>query len=87
MNGTNLIAALASPPPAPVVSTPILTDGQILIAWTTVSQQSYQLQWTTNLNGGTWSDLGAATNAPGTVAAMSDTVSNAERFYRVVLLP
>jgi subtilase family serine protease len=90
MNGTNLIAALASqapPPPPPAIISPVLSAGYVLIAWTTVPHAAYQLQYAASLSGGGWSNLGPATNASGTVASMFDAATNAERFYRVLAVP
>jgi subtilase family serine protease len=87
MNGTNLINTLASPIPAPSFLHPAHNAEGIILTWTTVAKQSYQLQYTTNLSTTNWINLGFATNASGSVASMSDSFTNSQRFYRVILLP
>ncbi|HUC85089.1 MAG TPA: S53 family peptidase, partial [Candidatus Acidoferrales bacterium] len=87
MNGTNLIAALASSAPASPAITSSLSAGNLLITWTTQPRVSYQLQYATSLIPADWSNLGPATNATGSVASMVDSLTNAERFYRVLVVP
>jgi subtilase family serine protease len=85
MNGTNLINALASSIPTPIFLTPALTAGSVTLSWNTVAGISYQLQYTSDLSTTDWSNLGSAITASGPVATVSDSLTNSQRFYRVLL--
>jgi subtilase family serine protease len=87
LNGTNLINALASSVPAPSFFSPVYTANRIILSWATVMGESYQLQYTANLSATNWINLGSATNASGPVTSMPDSLTNSQRFYRVILLP
>src|SRR5665213_2331685 len=53
--------------------------------WLALPGQSYQVQFTTNLTGNVWNNLGGLITANNMTAGISDTnAANAGRFYRVV---
>jgi hypothetical protein len=55
--------------------------------WTSLTGELYQVQFTTNLNGNVWHNLGGLITASNLTAGISDTnASNSERFYRVAAL-
>jgi subtilase family serine protease len=85
MNGTNLINALA--PPAPVILSPLAHTGGVNLNWHTVAGAAYQVQTSPNLKPATWSNWGSSITTTGTLATVADTVTNAQRFYRVVVRP
>lgn len=85
MNGTNLINALA--PPAPVLLAPVAHAGSLPLNWRTVAGAAYQVQTTPNLKSATWTNWGAAITTTGTLATVTDTITNSQRFYRVVVRP
>lgn len=89
MRGTNLINALA--PPSVSVSAgfppPDQHNTRIVLKWATEPSESYQVQYTTDLRSPDWINLGPPTNAAGIVGTMSDSPTNSQRFYRVILLP
>jgi len=85
MNGTNLINALA--PPAPVIQPALARASGVTLNWHTVAGAAYQVQTTPNLKSATWTNWGAAITTTGEVATVSETVTNAQRFYRVVVRP
>ena len=89
MNGTNLINALApvATVPRPVFQPPVRATNRLTLQWSTVAGNLYQLQYTTNLAAANWLNLGTATNAAGTNAAATDTLTNSPRFYRVLANP
>ena len=87
MNGTNLINALSAPVPAPAFLNPARNAGKVTLTWTTLAGQSYQLQYSTNLTATNWINLGSVTNASSSVATATDSVTNSQRFYRVLLMP
>ena len=87
MHGTNLINALSAPVPTPAFANPSRSGRQVTLTWTTLAGQTYQLQYSTNLLKTNWINLGAATNAAGAAISATDTVTNRQRFYRVLLEP
>ena len=65
-----------------------VTNGLILFSWSAVLNRSYQVQSTSNLLLGTWTNLGGSVTATNTIMAKSDLIGpEVSRFYRVVLLP
>jgi hypothetical protein len=85
MNGTNLINALTVLISAPAFLNPVRNQNQIMLTWTTLTGRSYQLQYSTNLIKTNWFNLGSATNASGSTMSATDSVTNSQRFYRVLL--
>jgi hypothetical protein len=60
----------------------------LYFTWNTVSNQTYQLQYKTDLSSTNWNDLGEKITASSNSASATDAVgSDAHRFYRVRLLP
>ena len=47
---------------------------------------SYQLQYTSDVGVTNWINFGSAITASGSVATVSDSFTNSQRFYRVLLL-
>jgi len=86
MNGTNLINALAAPIPAPSFLPPAPGAGGFTLAWSAVAGHSYQLQYISDLRATNWINFGSAITASGSVATASDSFTNSQRFYRVLLL-
>jgi subtilase family serine protease len=84
MNGTNMVNALSSSGSAPEFLNPVRNAGQLTLTWTSVSGQSYQLQYSTNLNSPNWFNLGSPTNASGSAVSATDSLTNSQRFYRVL---
>ena len=63
------------------------SGGTITLSWSSTAGQTYQVQYSTNLAQGTWTDwlIVTATNS---TATASDTLSlSAARFYRTIWLP
>jgi subtilase family serine protease len=87
MNGTNLINALASPAAQPSILPSVASSGGFTLSWRTVAGFSYQVQFASNLGAANWSNFGPAIAGSGSVATVSDSFTNAQRFYRVIVLP
>jgi hypothetical protein len=87
MNGTNLINALAGSIPSPSFLPPSLNAGGLTLTWTSVPGASYQLQYTSDLAASNWINIGPAVIASGSITAASDTFTNSQRFYRVLVSP
>jgi len=83
--GSNLINVLSLA--VPITMEVSQTSGQVTVRWNAIPGQRYQLQYSTNLEGGNWQTLASltATNSPVTQTDSSHT--NALRFYRAVLTP
>jgi uncharacterized repeat protein (TIGR03803 family) len=63
-------------------------NGIVNLTWAAVEGKKYQVQYRADLITGGWSNLGAIVTAVSSSAAASDPIgSNAQRFYRVLLLP
>ncbi len=87
MWGTNLINALASPVPKPAFLPAVRNADRIVLSWTTVARQSYQLQYVTRPEATNWVNVGPVTNASGSVISIFDSATDSQRFYRVILKP
>jgi hypothetical protein len=60
----------------------------VVITWSSVSNQSYHLQYKTNLSATNWSDLAPNITAAGSTASFTDhPITGHQRYYRVMLLP
>jgi uncharacterized repeat protein (TIGR03803 family) len=86
--GDGAIFRLSVPLPA-VLRTPVVApDGTVNLTWSSAVGQTYQLQYSTNLNSTNWINLNATVTATNGVATQSDPApTDPERFYRVVDLP
>ncbi len=74
--------------PTPKLQSVSLTNGMATFAWNALTGLVYQVQYKTDLNLDTWSNLGDPVTAADTVATASDVLgTDAQRFYRVILLP
>jgi hypothetical protein len=70
------------------LSTVTRTNNTATIRWLSVSGKRYQVGYTTNLNTGSWVNLGSPITASGTNTTASDTTAtNIFRYYRVQVLP
>lgn len=85
--GTIFKLTLTQPAQVPVILSIVETNEILTLAWSSASNDIYQLQYNTNLLTATWADLGPQVTATNTTATGSDNIStNAQRFYRVLLL-
>jgi uncharacterized repeat protein (TIGR03803 family) len=65
-----------------------LTNNILNLTWSTEAGGSYQLQYTSNLGSGIWSNLSSSFIATGASASTTDFLTNStQRFYRLMLLP
>lgn len=72
----------------PVFQNVTLTNGMVTLTWSAVGSVKYQPQYKTSAAGTNWNNLGNALIATGGQASVSDSITaDAQRFYRVVLLP
>ena len=74
--------------PSPTISSTSYSNNVVRLSWTALPGPHYQLQYRTNLNFGSWSNLGTSSLGTNTTMAFTDIVSNSPvRFYRVVTTP
>jgi streptogramin lyase len=74
--------------PVPVTFEAIsVTDGILTLTWSAFPNQTYQVQFKTNLLQTSWSNLGDPVNATDTSATATDAMTDSQRFYRVNPLP
>ena len=86
--GGGTVFRLSSGEAAPVFQMATLTGKTVNLTWSTSPGGVYQLQFKTNLSTGTWSNLGSAVTAAGTIISTNDSTTNGvRRFYRAVLIP
>jgi hypothetical protein len=71
----------------PTFQTVTLSGGTIYLTWTAIANVTYQLQFTTQLTSGTWTNLGVPITAVTNTVTESDSItSSQQRFYRVVII-
>jgi hypothetical protein len=84
---TSSVATLTVTLPAPNVLTFWTTNGLLKFTWAGVPNQTYLVQYTTDLNSANWLSLGSPITATNGTASASDFIGpDQKRFYRVVLL-
>lgn len=71
-------------PISPLISAQSTNDS-VLLGWQAVVGQSYQPQYATNLLQTNWTNLGAPITATTTTIVFSNSVANAQMFYRLML--
>jgi hypothetical protein len=65
-----------------------LTNNTLSLTWSTEAGGTYQLQYTSDLISGNWTNLDSPFTATGAMLTTTDSVTNApQRFYRLVLSP
>jgi len=89
--GTNVAtwknASITPAAPAPVLAPVIWTNGTLTLRWTAVIGAKYQAQYTTVLSPAQWNDLGSPFIATTALGTSTDSSTDDQRFYRVVLHP
>ncbi len=78
---------LAVPPISLVIQSVSQSGSALTFTWNTIPNQRYQVQFTSSLQATNWTPLGGVITATNTTMSASDTVTNAQMFYRIELLP
>lgn len=79
--------ALAANAPSQTNVLAVIAQPQIQVGWSSTAGKSYDVRWTENLAGNTWSNLVSAVAGNGITNVVYDSISNSHaRFYRVVQL-
>jgi hypothetical protein len=74
--------------PVPILSSTVVSGGNIKFSWSAILNDSYQIQSTTNLSTTNWTNVGSAILATNSVMSATEAIGNApERFYRVMQSP
>jgi hypothetical protein len=89
LSATNSFTVIVSPSVVsqPVLSMPGLTNSTVTLSWTAVPGRSYRVQYKPDLSAANWIDLPGDILASGNTASKTDARTQANRFYRVALLP
>lgn len=87
--GAGMLFSFSVPmPPPPLLQTPRLSDSDVVLTWSAMPGQSYQVQYKTNLAAIAWSNLGPALTATNNVMSILEPATQVPaKFYRVALLP
>ena len=90
---TGLVADITPKPltinsvPSPALTSARLTNGVITIAWPSVVNGIYRVQYVDNLTNNTWTDLAPDITATGSTATQTNVITGVpQRFYRVRVL-
>jgi subtilase family serine protease len=77
----------AVPIPTPVFQPVTLSGNSVLLTWNSLIGLAYQVQYKSDLNQTTWTNLGNPVTATGPTTTTSDTLitSSAPRYYRLVV--
>jgi hypothetical protein len=78
---------LAVPSISLVIQSVAQSGSALTFTWNTIPNQRYQVQFNSGLNPTNWTSLGGIITATNTIMTASDTVTNAQMFYRIELLP
>jgi hypothetical protein len=71
----------------PTVQQLAIIGNTILFSWSATVGQTYQVQYKTNLTQAVWNNLGGPITAASETMTVSDSTTNSQRFYRIVLMP
>jgi subtilase family serine protease len=71
----------------PTVQTSAKTGNKILFSWDATVGQTYQVQYKTNLTQTAWNNLDGPITATISTIYVQDSITNSQRFYRIVLMP
>jgi hypothetical protein len=81
------LLTVTAPAGGPVIQSAGQSGDLFAFTWSAATNQTYQIQSTTNLAQGAWSDLGGPIVATNSTATATDFITNSQMYYRVVLLP
>jgi uncharacterized surface anchored protein len=88
LSGLAVISLDLSPLCTPDIQTVTRSDNTFALSWSALMGRAYQVQFKTDLTQTNWSNLILRLTATNTTMTTFDPVaSDAQRFYRVALLP
>ena len=72
----------------PVFQSITRSGGNVNLVWTAISGMKYRIQSKSGLNSSTWTDVAGDVTASGNTASQMDVgVADAQRFYRLEVIP
>lgn len=71
----------------PEIVSAAVSNGNFNLTWSAIPGQNYRVQYKDDLTAPNWNDLGPDLTATLTTATRQDSLSNTQRFYRVLVLP
>jgi hypothetical protein len=80
------VLTIAAPAP-PVFQSATQTSNMITISWSATAGETYQVQYNSSLTAANWADLGGPVTATNAVLTASDSLTNGQSYYRVLLTP
>jgi len=88
LSATNsFLVIVSASPEAPVIQTIDLTSGSVVITWSSVPGQTYQLQYQDTLDDSAWNNVEPDIPATGSSTSATNVVGDLpQRFYRVLML-
>ena len=79
---------VVGPPPPLAIQSIAMNQGQVLITWNSLTNQSYRLQYCDSLSSTNWQNVSPDLTATGqTVTATNAVGHSLSRFFRVLQLP
>ena len=89
LSATNsFLVVVPAPSSPPVIQSIDFTSGSVVITWSSVAGQTYQLQYQDALGDPTWNNLDLDIPATGSSTTATNVVGDLpQRFYRVLMLP
>jgi hypothetical protein len=78
-----LFAAIAPP----LIQSVTWTNGEVTLAWPSISNHHYRVQFSSSLSPTNWADLAGDVTATNALALKTDVPGVTSRFYRVIILP
>jgi hypothetical protein len=74
--------------PPPTFSPAVVSNDTLTLTWSAISGQTYRVQYSTDLSDSSWRDLPPDVTATDTTASQTTSTSeDAQRFYRVMVMP
>jgi uncharacterized repeat protein (TIGR03803 family) len=86
-SGTNDFGSIFSFNSTPTIQSFTKTNGNFDMTWNAFSNAIYQLQYSTNLPSTNWFNFGNNLTATTTNLIFSDSITNSQRFYRLIYQP
>jgi hypothetical protein len=87
LSATRTFHAIVRPPPQFTDAT-LSSDGTLRLSFTTLPGQNYRLEYKNDLRDGAWLTLAASIAGDGNTIQWNDNIhGNAQRYYRLVVLP
>jgi hypothetical protein len=85
---SNEISFTAATVSSPMIQGITQTSGLLTFNWNNIAGLTYQVQYSSDLLGGNWTDLGNPFTTSNAMATFSDQIGpNLQRFYRVLVIP